>query len=1496
MNDPNKTTGSPGGTPSGDSSDLAMPTQIGRYRIDQVLGEGGFGLVFLAFDEQLQRQVAIKVRHPELAADSKTIEAYLIEARTVAGLDHPHIVPVYDVGSTSDFPCYVVSKYIDGTDLSKRLKKSRLSIRDSIDLVATIAEALHYAHKRGLVHRDVKPGNVLLERGGKPYLADFGIALSEREVGRGPRYVGSPPYMSPEQARGEGHRVDGRSDIFSLGSVLYELLTGRQPFKGDTQQELLDQVTGFEPRPPRQWDDGITKELERICLKALSKRASERYTTARDFADDLRQYLAEQPSSQSVTPHPSGIVPVLPSGSTAAQSGAETGEKSDSQLIKIVPKGLRSFDAHDADFFLELMPGPRDREGLPDSIRFWKTRIEEPDADNTFSVGLIYGPSGCGKSSLMKAGLLPRLSPHVTAIYVEARATDTESRLLAALRKHCPMLSPEISLKDALRALRRDEVKLPADKLVIILDQFEQWLHAQKGESSGELTEALRQCDGGRVQCIIMVRDDFWMGITRFLTTLEIELQQGHNFAAADLFDLDHAQRVLAALGRAFGKLPTGSGEMTKPQKEFLKQVVTGLAQDGKIVCIRLALFAEMMKGKPWTPATLKEIGGTEGVGVTFLEETFSSSMANPSHRMYLQEAQAVLSALLPERGTDIKGHMRSHTALRKAAGMEDRPQHFEALLRILDSELRLITPTDWEGKSGDDNASNFDEAEKYYQLTHDYLVPSLRDWLTRKQKETPSGRAELLLADRAAVWTARPETRQLPSLRQWFQIKWLTHSQNWTQQQRKMMDTAARHHLVRGSILTALVVVACWLGYQTYASVQARALRDRLLSATTPEVPDVVNDMRPYRRWAIPLLRDSLQEAERHSDPRKQLHASLALLPTDPRQVDYLYDRLLTAAPHEVSTIVNALAPSRELLVNKLWTVMERPKPKSQRLRAAAALAIYDPQNTQWKKFNSLVVDDLVQENSVFLGQWSQALRPIKNQLLDPLTQVYVDRHAERGGERTLATNLLADYAEDQPEKLAQLVVEADEKQFAVIDPKFEPQFDRGLPVIVARLSFIQPDNSPVEVRSRSARKQANAAIILLKHRQPDHVWKLLQRTSDPTARSYVVHRLHALGAKPESLLDRLETEPDVSARRALHLALGEYNWEEMPTGRRDALLAKLRDQYLANADPGLHASTEWLLRQWSQEPWLTKTNEDWRNDADGRQKKWNEVKQALTSENCPPQWYVDGQGNTLVVIKGPVSFQMGSPRSEVGRQDDIYHQDIEHQHEHRIGRTFALANKSIAIEQYWRFKKDDELGTKYTRMAELPVIRVSWIEAAAYCNWLSEQEGIPKEEWCYTTIDRMTVPKPNCLQLTGYRLPTEAEFEYATRAGAVTSRYFGEAEDLLPKYVWYQKNSSDQTWPVGRLKPNDLGLFDMHGNVFTWCEERTVLDPSKKVEDAPDGPEDLIKGDKPSRVLRGGAFFNQPSIVRSAYRYFIAPGIEINYAGLRVARTIIPSSVPSK
>jgi eukaryotic-like serine/threonine-protein kinase len=211
------------------------------------------------------------------------------------------------------------------------------------------------------------------------------------------------------------------------------------------------------------------------------------------------------------------------------------------------------------------------------------------------------------------------------------------------------------------------------------------------------------------------------------------------------------------------------------------------------------------------------------------------------------------------------------------------------------------------------------------------------------------------------------------------------------------------------------------------------------------------------------------------------------------------------------------------------------------------------------------------------------------------------------------------------------------------------------------------------------------------------------------------------------------------------------------------------------------------------------------------------------------------------------------------------------------------------VTVEQYRQFDKEYELPAVYTRTAELPVVAVDWYRPVKYCNWLSNEEGIPEDQWCYEIKGQVTKLKENYLSLTGYRLPTEAEMEYATRAGALTSRYYGETDELLPKYAGYLKNSQEQTWPVGSLKPNDLGLFDVQGNVYTWCQESYKDYPKGNEAEARDDQEDgIVVTSTVVRVLRGGSFLLRASDLRSAFRYGNVPSFRNYIVGFRPARTL--------
>jgi tRNA A-37 threonylcarbamoyl transferase component Bud32 len=278
-------------------SDAGTLCSLGRFELLEQVGVGSFGYVFRARDTELGRQVAIKIPRAGHLASQEDAARFLREARSAAQLKHPGIITIHETGQTDDGTFYLVEEFVHGTTLSVRLAAGPVPFRVSAELIAAVCDALDCAHAHGVIHRDIKPANILLDDDGRPHLMDFGLAKREAEdtvMTQDGQVLGTPAYMSPEQARGESHRVDVRTDIYSTGVVLYELLTGERPFRGNRRMLIL-QVMDDEPRPPRQLNDKIPRDLETICLKAMAKSPARRYPSAKELAEDLRRYLNAEP-------------------------------------------------------------------------------------------------------------------------------------------------------------------------------------------------------------------------------------------------------------------------------------------------------------------------------------------------------------------------------------------------------------------------------------------------------------------------------------------------------------------------------------------------------------------------------------------------------------------------------------------------------------------------------------------------------------------------------------------------------------------------------------------------------------------------------------------------------------------------------------------------------------------------------------------------------------------------------------------------------------------------------------------------------------------------------------------------------------------------------------------------------------------------------------------------------------------------------------------------
>jgi hypothetical protein len=446
-------------------------------------------------------------------------------------------------------------------------------------------------------------------------------------------------------------------------------------------------------------------------------------------------------------------------------------------------------------------------------------------------------------------------------------------------------------------------------------------------------------------------------------------------------------------------------------------------------------------------------------------------------------------------------------------------------------------------------------------------------------------------------------------------------------------------------------------------------------------------------------------------------------------------------------------------------------------------------------------------------------------------------------------------------------------------------------------------PPEEQVAARDDLAKRQTLAAIALLRLGQAELVWPLLRHEADPTRRSYLIRDIGRSGLNADPIVRRLRSETEVSARRALILMLGEFDGNAVRAAVRTPLVSQLLVLYRNDPDLGVHSAVDWLLRHSKQG--LADRRFDW----DGA-----DALRAIDSQLAGPppagrKWLVTTEGHTLAMIEGPVEFAMGSPPYETYRPKG----PEEAQRRVRIPRSFAVATKEVTVAQFQRFldanpavrraaqtdpSRDPSRGSRTLRRAspdeDSPQVTVTWFEAAQYCNWLSRQEGIPDDQWVYPPIDQikegMELPQGH-LERTGYRLPTDAEWEFASRAGATTAHFYGSSEELLREYAWYAGNTfAERSWPVGQLKPNDLGLFDVYGNVWEWIHDLWKAHPTGPSSEIHVDHEDDVRivSAQYKRPRRGGSYSYEAPFLRSAHRGSYIPDERRDSVGFRVARTI--------
>ncbi len=625
------------------------------------------------------------------------------------------------------------------------------------------------------------------------------------------------------------------------------------------------------------------------------------------------------------------------------------------------------------------------------------------------------------------------------------------------------------------------------------------------------------------------------------------------------------------------------------------------------------------------------------------------------------------------------------------------------------------------------------------------------------------------------------------------------------------MMKAADRHYCVRGLILAACLTLAAFGAWEFLGRMKAHALVASLLRPGTAGVSPILDDIAKRKRWCRPLLEAALHQAEEEMDPEKLLKVRLAMLRWDPSLAHDVYRSLLTASAQDFGVICHELAPYKAEFTERLCTMLaDKNADLEQRFRAACAVAQYAPDDSRWARFSTFVVDRLVEQNSVELGNWKDVLDPARKRILPALAAALED---QRWGVQELRT-------------IVQLY------------RGFARGNDDGHVLLEEKLSNSGPNNGLSEPPVGAAGRKANLAAALVALGRPEKAWPLLVNKSVATPRSFLIERLAEFGVDPGVLANRLHEEQNTSARLALILALGSF-----PPERTPELVPLMVGLYEKDPDPGIHGDSGWVLRRWKEAERLHTIDE-------------------LLATGRPEgdrSWYVDKERETFTILRMPAARELATGSAPLPV-------DAEHR--------FAISAHEVTDDQFKRFRLEHRSDPKFCPGPSCPVSLVTMSDAAAYCNWLSERAGLPEAEWCYERASNAAgfVAKPGFASKIGYRLPTEEEWKFAAAGNSRMDRYYGEDEDLVGHYAWYFANSHDRSMPVGMLKPNDFGLFDVLGNVAELCEVATDAGRVKRNE---------------RTVLRGGSFLQRFPQIRTEAR-MEADSSAMTFVGFRVVRTI--------
>jgi formylglycine-generating enzyme required for sulfatase activity len=1326
------------------------PGAVPGFEIDRELGRGGMGVVYQATQVGLGRTVALKMLVAGPYADPGLRARFLLEAESVAALEHPHIVRVYAFGEAGGHP-YLAMEFVSGGSLSDRLRAAGpLPARAAAELLAALAGAVAHAHSRGVVHRDIKPANVLLTAEGELRLADFGLAkVGHSDLSVTGQVLGTPAYMAPEQAAGRIHDVGTGADVYALGAVLYDLLTGRPPFHGDSAALTLQKVMTVEPIRPRTLRPGVPRDLETICLKCLEKSPAKRYATADLLAADLGAFLAGRPIS-------------------ARPAGA--------------------------------------------AERAWKWVKRNPGRASAVAAVVLVALGGLGADAEVRA---QRAADRRAADEAarqrqrETQAGDLVAALATADTAVVPQLVGELNTYGDLAAPRlRDLAEAPVTE--------KPGLHARLALLGAEPARA-RELAGYLPDC----RAEELLTIRHFLTPHAAAVAPALWAVLADA-KAESGARVRAAC--ALAGLDPAAGRWTDAAAAVADLVVAENALQAAVwekalEPVRGALVARLLDR--YRSARERIRGGKLDESALVAEASAFELTATLLAR-YTTDRPAELAELAVT--ADARHYARFAPALRANKG---------AVVPLLAAELAKVEAPDWKDAPLKAEWAAVDAATARAVESAQGLVYERFAFVQAAPLDGFDA-----LADRLGRSGYRPVRVRPYAAASGMAVAaaWARDGLAWKLASGLTADgLRARAAELRAAGFEP-ADVAAWVD----PAVAPRPVGAFVAAAGGPVGAAVPPPLRFAAVWKPAPVVGSVRRLSL-ALPQELMYP----------QIDVMRDADLGPVVLHAVTVPGERHPRYSGVwgrKSEIWD-MGWWGTKGDYLLARAGKTAADV---------SLVLDP--DGDPKYAGVWHGALvmDAVQPTAVSTAEQLVKARELAAAGWRLVALSV------------------ADEKLTGSIWHR--PQVTDAM-------------------LAAAGRRRGYAAAALVALGEAGAVWSAFRfpADGDPTARSHLSVRLAGIGADPLGLVRRFELETDVSAKRALVVALGDFPPEAIPAADRDALAGRLLEQYRAHPDPGLHSAIDWLLRRkWDRGARLAAVEAELATAARARVlgRALADVGPAGPLLPAPAvaehrDWYVNGEGQTFAVVRGPVEFTMGSPPPEPGRVPLS-----EPSHRKRIPRTFAVATKEVTVAEFLRFRPDHLWQKARSPGPDTPAVEMAWYGAAEYCNWLSAREGIPPDQWCYEPnrfgrFDEGMRARPNHLKLTGYRLPSEAEWEYACRAGAVTARPYGRGEELLPRYAWYFQSAEERAWPVGLLRPNELGLFDALGNALEMVGDASLGYYTDRTDDLDYGPPQPVGLQSP-RATRGGAYLYLPVSLRSAARIPYRPGDRLFMVGFRPARTL--------